>query len=49
MHMVSLCFVSGRYCLADDGLLEGVRYLDLRDNAGWELLQVCELHALLLI
>ncbi|XP_071934033.1 uncharacterized protein [Coffea arabica] len=28
------------YCLADDGLLEGVRYLDLRDNAGWELLQI---------
>ena len=29
-----------RYCLADDSLLEAVRFLDLGDGAGWELLQV---------
>ncbi|KAL5834639.1 hypothetical protein ACOSQ4_014136 [Xanthoceras sorbifolium] len=27
------------YCLADDRLLEAVRFLDLGDGAGWELLQ----------
>ncbi|KAL6320075.1 hypothetical protein AAG906_004474 [Vitis piasezkii] len=27
------------YCLADDSLLEAVRFLDLGDGAGWELLQ----------
>lgn len=29
-----------RYCLADDRLLEAVKFLDLVDGAGWELLQV---------
>lgn len=29
-----------RYCLADDSLLEAVKFLDLGDGAGWELLQV---------
>jgi len=29
-----------RYCLADDRLLEAVKFLDLGDGAGWELLQV---------
>ncbi|KAD0351775.1 hypothetical protein E3N88_44413 [Mikania micrantha] len=29
-----------RYCLADDGFLEAVKFLDLGDGAGWELLQV---------
>lgn len=33
-----------RYCLADDRLLEAVRFLDLSDGAGWELLQVSKLH-----
>ncbi|XP_072956694.1 uncharacterized protein [Typha angustifolia] len=28
------------YCLADDRLLEAVKFLDLGDGAGWELLQV---------
>lgn len=32
------CF--GRYCLADDRLLDAVKFLDLGDGAGWELLQV---------
>ncbi|XP_038726117.1 uncharacterized protein LOC120017114 isoform X2 [Tripterygium wilfordii] len=27
------------YCLADDRLLEAVKFLDLGDHAGWELLQ----------
>ncbi|KAJ3680571.1 hypothetical protein LUZ60_016849 [Juncus effusus] len=27
------------YCLADDNLLEAVKFLDLHNNAGWELLQ----------
>lgn len=27
------------YCLADDRLLEAVKFLDLGDGAGWELLQ----------
>ncbi|XP_061993168.1 uncharacterized protein LOC133711023 [Rosa rugosa] len=27
------------YCLADDGLLDAVKFLDLGDGAGWELLQ----------
>lgn len=27
------------YCLADDRLLEAVKFLDLGDSAGWELLQ----------
>ena len=30
----------GRYCLADDRLIDAVRFLDLGDGAGWELLQV---------
>lgn len=34
----SICFC--RYCLADDRLLEAVKFLDLGDGAGWELLQV---------
>lgn len=36
------CFVScpDRYCLADDRLLEAVKFLDLGNGAGWELLQV---------
>ncbi|KAL2921445.1 Calcium-dependent protein kinase 4 [Bienertia sinuspersici] len=41
------------YCLADDRLLEAVKFLDLGDGAGWELLQVkrsltfaCYCHAL---
>lgn len=29
-----------RYCLADDRLLEAVKFLDLGKGAGWELLQV---------
>lgn len=29
-----------RYCLADDRLLDAVKFLDLGDGAGWELLQV---------
>ncbi|CAB4261713.1 unnamed protein product [Prunus armeniaca] len=29
----------GRYCLADDRLLDAVKFLDLGDGAGWELLQ----------
>ena len=29
-----------RYCLADDRLLEAVKFLDLGAGAGWELLQV---------
>lgn len=29
-----------RYCLADDRLLEAVKFLDLGEGAGWELLQV---------
>lgn len=29
-----------RYCLADDQLLDAVKFLDLGDGAGWELLQV---------
>lgn len=33
-------FCFGRYCLADDGLLDAVKFLDLGDGAGWELLQV---------
>ncbi|XP_010091271.2 uncharacterized protein LOC21393593 isoform X4 [Morus notabilis] len=28
------------YCLADDRLLDAVKFLDLGDGAGWELLQV---------
>lgn len=28
------------YCLADDRFLEAVKFLDLGDGAGWELLQV---------
>lgn len=33
-----------RYCLADDRLLEAVKFLDLGDGAGWELLQVYKCH-----
>lgn len=33
-----LCF--GRYCLADDRFVEAVKFLDLNDRAGWQLLQV---------
>lgn len=29
-----------RYCVADERLLETVRFLDVGDGAGWELLQV---------
>lgn len=29
-----------RYCLADDRLTEAVKFLDLGEGAGWELLQV---------
>lgn len=29
-----------RYCLADERLEEAVKFLDLGDRAGWELLQV---------
>lgn len=29
-----------RYCLADDNWVEAVKFLDLGDGAGWELLQV---------
>lgn len=37
-----------RYCLADDRLLEAVKFLDLGDGAGWELLQVsCNMKVLL--
>lgn len=32
--------MASRYCLADDRLLDAVRFLDLGDGAGWELLQV---------
>lgn len=35
--MISGCF---RYCQADDRLLEAVKFLDLGNGAGWELLQV---------
>ena len=30
----------GRYCIADDRLVNGVEFLDLGNGAGWELLQV---------
>lgn len=40
MTSVHLPFSFGRYCLADDRLLEAVNFLDLGNGAGWELLQV---------
>ena len=42
-HLVfplSLPFLAHRYCLADDRLEEAVKFLDLGDRAGWQLLQV---------
>ena len=33
-----------RYCMEDDQLSEAVKFLDLGDGAGWELLQVCLYH-----
>ena len=33
-------FCFGRYCLADDRFVEAVKFLDLNDRAGWQLLQV---------
>ncbi|GAB4858164.1 hypothetical protein Ancab_009561 [Ancistrocladus abbreviatus] len=35
------------YCLADDRFLEAVKFLDLGDGAGWQLLQVEEFPILL--
>lgn len=35
---LDLC-AAREYCLADDRLLEAVKFLDLGDGAGWELLQ----------
>jgi hypothetical protein len=32
--------VIGRYCIADDSLVNAIEFLDLGDGAGWELLQV---------
>lgn len=39
-YFVFLCSSFGRYCLADDRLLDAVKFLDVGDGAGWELLQV---------
>jgi hypothetical protein len=33
-------FMLGRYCIADDKLVNAIEFLDLGDGAGWELLQV---------
>jgi len=33
-------FMLGRYCIADDRLVNAIEFLDLGDGAGWELLQV---------
>lgn len=30
-----------RYCEADDRWVEAVKFLDLDDGAGWQLLQAC--------
>lgn len=35
-----ICLHRDRYCLADDRLEEAVKFLDLGNGAGWELLQV---------
>lgn len=39
-YFVFLFSSFGRYCLADDRLLDAVKFLDVGDGAGWELLQV---------
>jgi hypothetical protein len=39
-HIEWFCWLLSRYCEADDRWVEAVRFLDLDDGAGWQLLQV---------
>ncbi len=39
-HIERFCFLLSKYCEADDHSVEAVRFLDLDDGVGWQLLRV---------